>query len=365
MKILNKKLKAYTEGFVIGAALTSQINSIPAGVKGIGSLGLFMCGMNSISKGFGQLIGKKSKLIDKASKNSAASLATGGAFGALDVPDEVVLGLLDSGIISLKSSLQMNIGRSIAQPIKNVLPWLGMATASLAIPDDALSIMMLAKLGSLHKNEKVKGASNIVSGLGMAATGMDILKDVLVNSVDKDFLTAIITKIEQPVPAALFGAGVMCVMMKSSVLNSVMAPFLNSGLMPIQQAFAVNVGQIATGGMDTALESISLGRNAKRLALGRLLIGGTGMAIYLTAVSANPGIATGIHELISAVPAFNNPAVENSVFMTLHSLLTFGLSIPFINPLVKLLNKVIPAENPHKESKLAKIIDRFKMKIYH
>ncbi len=44
--------------------------------------------------------------------------------------------------------------------------------------------------------------------------------------------------------------------------------------------FAVNVGQQATGAIDTALESIPLGRDVKRLALGRILIGSTGMIIY-------------------------------------------------------------------------------------
>jgi len=281
--------------------------------------------------------------------------------GIFEIDDEVIMGLLDSKAISLKSALQMNLTRGIFQPAKRILPWLGVATVSLAIPDEALKVMILAKFGTLHKNEKIKGISNIISGLGMAATGMDILKDTVINHIDRDFLTNALSVIENPVPAALFGAGVMCITMKSSVVNSIMAPFLNSGIMPVEQAFAINAGQRATGGMDTAYQSIPLGRDVKRLAAGRLMVGFAGMTAYLTTVSINPEIPKFIHKLISSVPAFENPMVINQVFIALHSLLMFGVAIILINPLVKLLNIIIPDKDLTKKSIFQKIMDIFKL----
>lgn len=236
----------------------------------LAGVGIFIVGMNYMSEALEQSAGSGvQKLLNKIAGNRFSSVGVGAAVTAIiqssSATSVMVIGLVNAGVMTLMQATPIIMGANIGTTITGIL---------VAFKNDYFNMAMffLAFVGvmmSFSKNEKVKTASYLCTGLGLIFVGLNIMssEDAFGNALVKELFTGIFSVIDFPLLLILVGVIFTALLQSSSAATGVVITMVGTGVMQLDLALFIILGANIGTCVTALLASANANANSKRVAL--------------------------------------------------------------------------------------------------
>ena len=314
----------------------------------LGGLAFFLFGMNVMSSGLEKLSGGKlQSTLNKATNNTFKSLFLGAgitvAIQSSSALTVMLVGLVNSGIMSLRSTVGVIMGSNIGTTLT---AWLTSLTGiessgpiSLLKPSSFSPLLAFIGivLTMMSKSNKKKDIGNILLGFGVLMFGMELMGDAMepIANLPTETFAKVISIFNNPVIGVLVGAVFTGVIQSSAASVAILQNLAHTtGQISYGMAIPIIMGQNIGTCVTSLISSIGVNKNAKRVACIHIMFNMIGTVIvlllYIPAYFAlNKFLSTSINTF--------GIAMCHSIF----NLFTTFLLLPFQKLLVKLANIVI------------------------
>lgn len=309
----------------------------------IGGLCLFLYGMNIMGDGLERCAGSKlNEIIGRLTTNKLAGFLTGLGVTAIiqssSATTVMVVGFVNSGIMSLKQSISVIMGANIGTTITAWILSLG------GIESDNFWVQLfkpmsftpiLALIGIIFfmfgKNHKKKDTGTIFLGFAVLMFGMDIMSNAVAGLKDVPEFRELFVMFSNPILGVLAGAVLTAIIQSSSASVGILQALTVTGQITYGAALPIIMGQNIGTCVTAILSSFGTNRNAKRVALAHLsfnVIGTTILMVVLYAVR------------FVAAPAILDESASHFGVAVAHSLFNVICTIVLL-PMSELLEKIV------------------------
>lgn len=302
----------------------------------IGGLGLFIYGMFLLSDSLRKLSLSLLKVIlEKLTSNRVRSALAGflvtGAIQSSSATSVILIGFLNSGIISLTGALAIMIGANVGTTVTaQLIAFKFTVIAPLLVFIGAVVFVFAKKDKNKHKGLAILGFGLLFLGLSLMSHAVKPLAD---NRALKDLF---ITFGSQPLYGIMAGLIVTAILQSSSTTTGMIIAFAMAGLLDLPSSiyliFGTNIGTCITA----VIASIGGNLSSKRLALGNAFFNIFGTLIALPFV---PLFLTYVPMMSSDVPR----QIANT--HTIFNLVNLIIFLPLVQVLVTLTSRLIPGDD--------------------
>ena len=311
-------------------------------LKMVGGLALFLYGMNLLGDGLSQASGGRlERILEKLTSNPIKAVLMGavvtGVIQSSSATTVMVVGFVNSGIMSLKQAVGIIMGANIGTTVTSwILSLAGIESDAFWIrmlkPSSFSPILAIVGVGILlfsHK-DKLKNAATILVGFAILMFGMDSMSAAVSPLAEVPEFTNLLIKFQNPVFGVLAGLILTAVIQSSSASVGILQALCMTGAVSFGAAVPIIMGQNIGTCVTALLSAIGANKNAKRAAMIHLyfnLIGTVAFMVLFYMINAAvhfPFMAQ------MATPA--TIAITHSVFNIMATLVW----LPFSNHLVKL-----------------------------
>ena len=314
----------------------------------IGGLCLFLFGMNTMGAALERRAGSQlNTILGKLTTNKALGFLTGlavtGVIQSSSATTVMVVGFVNSGLMSLKQAINVIMGANVGT---TVTAWLLSLTG---IDSGNMIVQMfkpmsftpvLALVGIIFymfcKSDKKKDTGVILLGFATLMFGMDIMSDAVSGLEEVPAFRNLFLMFTNPILGVLAGAVLTAIIQSSSASVGILQAFALTGQITCGAAIPIIMGQNIGTCITAILSSFGTNKNAKRTALVHLSFNVIGTVVWLSVfcvvrAAAHPAI------LDAAVSPFGI-AVAHSAF----NLLCTALLLPMSGLLEKLACFLVP-----------------------
>ena len=302
----------------------------------IGGLSLFLFGMDLMGQALERRAGEGLRtLLGRLTTNRAAGLVTGLAVTAIiqssSAATVMVVGFVNSGLMSLKQAINVIMGANIGT---TVTAWL----LSLAGIDSGNVLVKLLKPSSFTpvlaligiilymsgKNTKRQDTGTILLGFATLMFGMETMSGAVAGLGKVPAFQNLFLLFRNPLLGLLAGAVLTAVIQSSSASVGILQALAVTGQVSYSAAIPIIMGQNIGTCVTAMLSSVGANRNAKRAALVHLSFNVIGSAVWLTVFWAVQAV---LHPpLLDQSASLFGIAAAHSVFNILCTLLLLPLS---------------------------------------
>ena len=302
----------------------------------IGGLSLFLFGMDLMGQALERRAGEGLRtLLGRLTTNRAAGLVTGLAVTAIiqssSAATVMVVGFVNSGLMSLKQAINVIMGANIGT---TVTAWL----LSLAGIDSGNVLVKLLKPSSFTpvlaligiilymsgKNTKRQDTGTILLGFATLMFGMEAMSGAVAGLGKVPAFQNLFLLFRNPLLGLLAGAVLTAVIQSSSASVGILQALAVTGQVSYSAAIPIIMGQNIGTCVTAMLSSVGANRNAKRAALVHLSFNVIGSAVWLTVFWAVQAV---LHPpLLDQSASLFGIAAAHSVFNVLCTLLLLPLS---------------------------------------
>ena len=315
----------------------------------IGGLCLFLFGMNLMGEALERRAGDKlTTLIGRLTDNRLMGFLTGLGVTAIiqssSATTVMVVGFVNSGIMTLKQSIGVIMGANIGTTVTAWILSLG------GIGDGAGLILqffkpstftpVLALIGVVlymfMKGSKSKDTGMILLGFATLMFGMDAMSGAVSALRDNEAFCSILTMFSEPILGVIAGAVLTAIIQSSSASVGILQALSSTGAVTYGAALPIIMGQNIGTCITAVLSAFGANRNAKRVAVVHLSFNVIGTAILLTVLY--------IVRAVFAPPLLSEAAsyVGISVAHTCFNVICTAILFPCAGLLEKLACKVVP-----------------------
>ncbi len=306
----------------------------------LGGLGLFLFGMNYMSKGLSQVAGDKMKsLLERLTRNRFKGFILGVLVTAViqssSATTVMLMGFLNAGIMDLAQATGVIIGANIGTTITAVL--IALDVSAIA----PICIFIGAAMSLFSKKQKQKYIGQIILGFGILFFGLKYMSGDSAMGVLKTskVFQGFITTASNPVLGIIIGTIMCAVIQSSSASIGILQVLALQGLMPIDFAIYLIIGINVGSAMPLFLSAIGAKTNAKRAALVYFIFDFAGLLIF-TPLS----LFTPFTDLLTHISS--NGSVQVAAGHIIFKIVTALVLLPFVKQIVKLTEKIIkPVEH--------------------
>lgn len=320
----------------------------------IGGLCLFLFGMSVMGDSLERRAGDKlNAIIGRLTGNKFVGFLTGLGVTAIiqssSATTVMVVGFVNSGLMTLKQSISVIMGSNIGTTITSWILSLGGIESSNFIvqlfkPTSFTPILALLGIAyyMFGKTNKKKDTGTIFLGFAVLMFGMDIMSGAVAGLKDVPAFRDMFIMFKNPILGVLAGAVLTAIIQSSSASVGILQALTVTGQISYGAAFPIIMGQNIGTCITAILSSFGTNRNAKRVALAHLSFNVIGtiflmIVLYLVSFTLRPAI------LDQAATHFGI-AVAHSVF----NVICTAILLPMSNFLEKLVCKLVP-DNSGKE----------------
>lgn len=314
----------------------------------LGGLCLFLFGMNIMGQALERRAGNGLRaLLGKLTTNKFAGLLTGIGVTAViqssSATTVMVVGFVNSGLMSLKQSINVIMGANIGTTVTAwILSLSGISSDNVFIqllkPTSFTPI--LALLGIIFymflKNDKKKDTGLILLGFATLMFGMDTMSGAVKGLADVPEFRQLFLLFQNPFLGMLAGAVLTAVIQSSSASVGILQALAVTGDVTYGAAIPIIMGQNIGTCITALLSSVGANKNAKRSALVHLSFNVIGTTVWLAAFALVQSLVK--PALFNESASLAGIAVAHSLFNLLCTLLLLPLS----GALEKLVIKLIP-----------------------
>lgn len=326
----------------------------------LAGVGVFIVGMNFLSDALEKSAGEGMKrMLQKISNNRISGVGIGAGVTAIiqssSATSVMVIGLVNAGVMTLMQATPIIMGANIGTTITGVL---------VALKNDYFDMLMyLAAFAGVmmgfFKQEKIKLAGLLCSGLGLIFVGLNIMssEQAFGNPNVEEMFTGIFSVINFPLLLILVGVIFTALIQSSSAATGVVITMVGTGIMPLDLALFIVLGANIGTCVTALLASIGANANSKRVALIHFTFNLIG-TIFFTAtvwIFKEPVI----NLLVSAFPGSDPMSLQMrvSLFHVIFNVTTTLILLPFVSALVKYSCKVIKDKELNEETLTLKFVD--------
>ena len=330
-----------------------QMFSLVAGL--VGGLAMFLYGMNVMSGGLTKAAGGKLEaVLAKVTEHPIIAYLFGVGVTALvqssSASTVMVVGLVNSGIMSLKQAVSVILGANLGTTFTAWLLSLNAISSdnfiiNLLKPASFTPFLALIGIGlyMFGKGEKKKNIGTILLGFSVLMFGMSTMSSAVSPLKDVDSFKAFLTTFSNPVIGFLVGIIFTMVIQSSAGTIGVLQALSLSVKVKYSMAIPVVVGAEVGTCITAILSSLGANKNGKRTAL---------MHLYFNIIKASLFMI--IFYALNAVInfAFMNDEIGMVGIAGIHTLINLvatPLMLPFAQLLVNLALKTIPIDEKEKK----------------
>ncbi|MBR4101990.1 MAG: Na/Pi cotransporter family protein [Oscillospiraceae bacterium] len=322
----------------------------------IGGLCLFLFGMNLMGEALERSAGSKLRtLLEKLTSHKFAGLLTGLAVTSViqssSATTVMVVGFVNSGLMSLKQAINVIMGANIGTTVTAWVLSLGgidsdVLWLQLLKPTSFTPVLALIGIG-LHmfaKSDKKKEIGTIFLGFATLMFGMDTMSGAVAGLADIPQFRELFIMFKNPILGVLAGAILTGIMQSSSASVGILQALADAtGQVSYGAAIPIIMGQNIGTCVTAMLSSVGTNKNARRAAFVHLFFNIIGTCILLTVYT--------IVDLVFA-PALFDEAVGFTGIAVCHSIFNVTCTcilLPMSGLLEKLVYKLVPDHEEKKE----------------
>ena len=326
----------------------------------LAGVGVFIIGMNFLSEALEKSAGSEmKKMLEKISNNRLSGVCIGAGVTAIiqssSATSVMVIGLVNAGVMTLLQATPIIMGANIGTTITGVL---------VALKNDYFDMLMylLAFAGVMMgfvKNEKVKLAGLLCSGLGLIFVGLNVMssEDAFGNPLIEELFTDIFSVINFPLLLIIVGAVFTALIQSSSAATGVVITMVGASVLPLDLALFIILGANIGTCVTALLASIGANANSKRVALIHYTFNVIGTAIFTAIIWM---LREPVINLLVLVFPGNDPMslqMRVSLFHVIFNVTTTCLLLPFTKLLVKYSTVIIKDKDEQSENLTLKYVD--------
>ncbi len=328
----------------------------------VGGLCLFLFGMSVMGDALERRAGGSlKKLLARLTQNKIAGFLTGLGVTAViqssSATTVMVVGFVNSGIMSLKQSIGVIMGANIGTTVTAWILSLG------GISSDNMFVQLLkptsftpvlALIGTVllmfGKTSKKKDTGTILLGFATLMFGMDTMSSAVSGLADVPAFQNLFIMFKNPVLGVLAGAILTAIIQSSSASVGILQALSATGQVSYGAAVPIIMGQNIGTCVTALLSSFGTNKNAKRAAIVHLSFNVVGTVIWLTVFSIMSALLKPAILDISA--SYLGIAVAHSSF----NIACTALLLPMSSLLEKIAVKLVPDTN--KKDEVAELDER-------
>ena len=326
----------------------------------LAGVGVFIVGMNFLSDALEKSAGDgMKKLLGRISNNRFSGVGIGAGVTAIiqssSATSVMVIGLVNAGVMTLTQATPIIMGANIGTTITGVL---------VALKNDYFNMLMylLAFAGVMLgfvKNEKVKLAGLLCSGLGLIFVGLEVMSSdkAFGNPLVEQMFLNIFRFIDFPLLLILVGIVFTALIQSSSAATGVVITMVGTGVLPLELALFIVLGANIGTCVTALLASVGANANSKRVALIHFTFNVIGTVIFTAIVwiFKEPMI----HLLVALFPGSDPMSLQMrvSVFHVIFNVTTTAVLLPFVSQLVAYSCAVIREKKPQTAERTLKFVD--------
>ena len=301
----------------------------------LGGLALFLYGMQIMSTGLEAAAGNRMKsILEKLTSNRVKGVLVGAAITAViqssSATTVMVVGFVNSGLMTLKQAVWVIMGANIGTPITGQL---------IALDIGAIApLFAIAGVGAIMfiKSEKVHHISSIFAGLGILFMGMDMMGAAMSPLKESEAFISLMTKFDNPLLGILVGALFTAVIQSSSASVGILQALASTGMIPLSSAVFVLFGQNIGTCITAVLASIGMKVNAKRTTVIHLLFNIIGTVLFTVICLVTPYV-TWIEAMTPG-----DPVAQIANAHTVFNIVTTLLLLPFGTHMANIAVRILP-----------------------
>ncbi len=306
-------------------------------------IGLFLYGITAMGEGLEHAAGSKmKKILGALTRNRLLAVLVGalvtGLIQSSTATTVMVVGFVNAGLMTLAQAIGVIMGANIGTTVTSVL----IALDLTAIAPVALFIGVFVML--FVKKDFIKHIAQTIAGFGMLFWGMETMSSSMEPLRDSQVFADMITSFNNPLMGILIGIIVTVIIQSSSASVGILQALALQGLVPIELAIYVLLGQNIGTCLTALLSAAGTKTNTKRTAMIHLLFNVIGSIIFLIITAFTP--YTSLLEMIS-----DNVSVQISAAHIIFNVVSTIILFPFANLLIKLSCLLVRDKEPE-DSKL-------------
>ena len=314
----------------------------------LGGLALFLFGMDVMGKALErQAGGKLQSLLAKMSSTVFKGFLLGMAVTAViqssSATTVMVVGFVNSGIMTLKQAVGVIMGSNIGTTITAwILSLSGLEGDSFIIQVFKPSTLapLIGVVGIVlfmfTKSEKKKGIGTIILGFMALMTGMELMGDSMEFLENEPWFANLMVSFSNPILGILFGAVLTAIIQSSSASVGILQGLCATGVVTYGSAIPIILGQNIGTCITALLGAVGANRNARRTAITHLLFNMVGVAIFVV-------VFYGLGMFIDWKFLGNTAAAwDIAVIHTLFNVAATAVLLPANGLLVKLAYLIVP-----------------------
>lgn len=326
----------------------------------LGSLGLFLFGMKTMSEGLEKFAGDRLRSILAAmTKNRFMGVLTGIVVTALiqssSATTVMVVSFVNAGLMNLAQAIGVIMGANVGTTVTAwIISAIGFKVniAALALPLLAFGIPLIFSNQSKRKSvgEFIFGFAFLFMGLSFlqqAATDLDIgsmVATMLANVADGGFLTIILFVIVGALVTMLVQASAATMAITLMLFDMQIPGF------GLEQAAALAMGQNIGTTITAVMASMTAGTQARRAALAHMFFNVFGVVVVLLMFYPFCNAISWFVEEV--MMAGNNDLFKLSMFHTAFNIFNTLLLIGFVKQIERFVCRVLPLKEVAEEKGL-------------
>ena len=318
----------------------------------LGGLAIFLLGMKMMSESLQTVAGNRMRsILKKVTSNRMLGLMAGALMTAViqssSATSVIAVSFVNSGLIVLRQAVGVIIGANIGTTITGQL--IAFKLTHYALPIVAIGFGMYA----FAKTRRIQFWGKVVIGLGLIFLGMTLMKDVLgplkTSLAVQNFFMNFSTN---PLLAILAGMILTSIIQSSSATVGLTMTLAGAGLINLQGAFYLVLGDNIGTTVTAQLSAIGGSRAARQTAMAHTLFNVIG-AIYMGLLISNSnGFVLNFVRSTSGDP-LRQVANAHSMFNIFNAL----LFLPLVPLLARLCQFIIPDREEDKTDEVELILD--------
>lgn len=308
-------------------------------IEVIGGLALFIFGISRLSNSLQKVTSNKLKTVVNTLTKRSWSTVLVGLFTTMLIQSSsatsvMTVGFVNAGLMTLRQAIGVIMGANIGTTVTAQI--VSFKIDILAFPLITIGFLM----HFLSKRRRYKNIGMTIIGLGLVFLGMTVMKGALEplreNEVFKNFLLTFSTN---PFFGILAGLGLTALLQSSSATIGLLIALASQGLLPIEAAIPIligdNIGTCATA----LLSSIGTTITAKRTAFSHLIFNIFGTIIFVLLL-----YVFRLQPLIISLSGTSIPHQIANIHTTFNVVTTIIL-FPMIGLFEKIVTKIFPGKD--------------------
>ena len=329
----------------------------------LAGVGIFIVGMNFLSNALEKSAGSGMKrMLSKISNNRISGVGIGAGVTAIvqssSATSVMVIGLVNAGVMTLMQAVPIIMGANIGTTITGVLVAFKNDYFNMAMYLFAFAGVMMG----FFKNEKVKLAGSLMSGLGLIFVGLELMgsEQAFRNPQIMGLFENIFGVVNNPFLLIVIGVIFTALIQSSSAATGIVITMVGTGVLPLSIALFIILGANIGTCVTALLASVGANANSKRVALIHFTFNLIGVVIFAVLLLIFGVQIVGILETLFPGDVATNPmAVQMrvSLFHVIFNTSTTLILLPFVKLLVKFSCLIIRDKKDKKEVLTLKYVD--------